>query len=226
MSSTRLPGKVLRPLAGAPMVLRQVERIRRARRIDELVVAVSTDRTDDVLAEILEHNGLPVFRGPLHDVLARFSCALESHNAAKHVVPCRRLPLRRPGGDRRGDRAPLESGADYTSNTPERRTFPRGWTASDDGGRPARCPRRGALDDEREHVTHSLSPPRPLPHRRGNQDRARASALDGGPARPTTPSPAGLRRPLSGRSPSPPMTCAASCAAGPSFAKWAGDRRV
>ena len=41
MSSTRLPGKVLMPLAGAPMIVRQIERVARARRIDKLVVATS-----------------------------------------------------------------------------------------------------------------------------------------------------------------------------------------
>ena len=47
LSSTRLPGKVLLPLAGAPMLLRQIERTARARRIDQIVVATSVEASDD-----------------------------------------------------------------------------------------------------------------------------------------------------------------------------------
>ena len=49
MSSTRLPGKVLMPLFGAPMIARQIERVSRSRRIDRLVVATSLDPSDDPL---------------------------------------------------------------------------------------------------------------------------------------------------------------------------------
>lgn len=73
MSSTRLPGKVLRPLAGAPMIQRQIERIGRAGRIDRLVVATSSEPSDDELALVLETLGVEVLRGPLADVLARFA---------------------------------------------------------------------------------------------------------------------------------------------------------
>ncbi len=50
MSSSRLPGKVMAPVLGEPMIGRQIERLRRSRRIDKLVVATSTDPGDDVLA--------------------------------------------------------------------------------------------------------------------------------------------------------------------------------
>ncbi|MEE8270632.1 MAG: hypothetical protein V3R98_02710, partial [Alphaproteobacteria bacterium] len=45
-SSTRLPGKVLMPILGEPMLARQIERVRRARGFSELVIATS-DRADD-----------------------------------------------------------------------------------------------------------------------------------------------------------------------------------
>lgn len=72
MSSTRFPGKVLVPLAGEPMVLRQIERIQRARRLDGLIVATSTDASDDPLVAVVEGAGIPVVRGSLDDVLGRF----------------------------------------------------------------------------------------------------------------------------------------------------------
>ena len=130
MSSTRLPGKVLRPLAGGPMILREVERARRCRRVDGLVVAISDDRTDDVLGDILQGAGVDVFRGPLDDVLARYAGALEAKGPAEHV-------LRLTGDcplldweviDAVIDRH-LETGADYTANTWGRRTFTKGLDA-------------------------------------------------------------------------------------------------
>src|SRR5579864_1833771 len=86
MSSSRLPGKVMAPLLGEPMIGRQVERLRRARRIDELMVATSTDSSDDPLAAYCESIGLDVFRGDLNDVLARYAAALALHPVATAVV--------------------------------------------------------------------------------------------------------------------------------------------
>ena len=76
MSSTRLPGKVLKPILGQPMVLRQIERLQRAERIDRLVVATSTEASDDQLAAVLTGADVPVFRGALDNVLARFIGAI------------------------------------------------------------------------------------------------------------------------------------------------------
>jgi spore coat polysaccharide biosynthesis protein SpsF len=78
MSSTRLPGKVMRPLLGVPMISHQIERLRRARRLDDIVVATSTDASDDPLADYLKSTGVAVFRGDLNDVLGRFHGAIEA----------------------------------------------------------------------------------------------------------------------------------------------------
>ncbi|HEY5412000.1 MAG TPA: glycosyltransferase family protein [Caulobacteraceae bacterium] len=127
MSSTRLPGKALRPLCGGPMILRQIERVRRSRRIDRLVVACSDDRTDDVLSDVLDGGGVEVFRGSLDDVLGRYAGALEAKGPADHVV---RLtgdcPLTDWAVIDAVIEAHLNSGADYTANTWGRRTFPKG----------------------------------------------------------------------------------------------------
>ena len=127
MSSSRLPGKVLRPLTGSPMILRQIERLRRARRIDSLVVATSDDRTDDVLADVLAAAGVALFRGSLDDVLARYVGALDAFGPADHVV---RLTGDCPLADWTVIDAViarhLETGADYTADTWGRRTFPKG----------------------------------------------------------------------------------------------------
>ncbi len=130
MSSSRLPGKVLRPLAGSPMILRQIERLRRARRVDSLVVATSDDRSDDDLADVLAAAGVALFRGPLDDVLARYVGALDAFGPAEHVV---RLTGDCPLADWTVIDAViarhLETGADYTADTWGRRTFPKGLDA-------------------------------------------------------------------------------------------------
>ena len=81
MSSSRLPGKVLMPLAGAPMMVRQIERIARSRRIDRIVVATSANPGDDVIEKTARREGIDVHRGPLDDVLARFLGAVAAYPA-------------------------------------------------------------------------------------------------------------------------------------------------
>ena len=163
-SSSRLPGKVLLPLAGAPMILRQIERVRRATRIDRLVVATSDDPSDDELARTLSSAGLAAHRGPLDDVLARFTGALAAFGPAEHVV---RLtgdcPLADPAViDATIDKVTRE-GADYGSNTPPDAPFPNGRTFAK--GLDVECmtaaalteaAARAATQEEREHVTWAL----------------------------------------------------------------------
>ena len=130
MSSTRLPGKVLMPLAGAPMILRQIERIARCRRIDSLVVATSELPSDDSLAESVSEAGVSLFRGPLDDVLGRFIGALDAFGPAEHLV---RLTGDCPLADWTLIDALIERhlqrGADHSCNTLGRRSFPKGLDA-------------------------------------------------------------------------------------------------
>lgn len=84
-SSTRLPGKVLMPIEGIPMVVYQLERLRHCQSLDCLVLATSSDSSDDDLAAVVEAAGFAVFRGDLHDVLQRY-CDCASHYPADIVV--------------------------------------------------------------------------------------------------------------------------------------------
>ena len=70
--STRLPRKVLLPLAGRPAILQMLDRVARCGRLDELWLATSTASADDELASVVEAAGYPVFRGSEDDVLDRF----------------------------------------------------------------------------------------------------------------------------------------------------------
>src|SRR5579862_3070436 len=161
-SSTRLPGKALLPLAGAPMIVRQIERVARARRIDRLVVATSDEASDDELVRVVRREATAVHRGPLDDVLARFVGALDAFGPADHVV---RLtgdcPLADPAViDATIDHV-IAAGADYGSNTPPHRTFPKGLdieVMTADALRAAAA--RAETPEEHEHVTWAL-------HRRG-----------------------------------------------------------
>ena len=86
LSSSRLPGKVLKPILGQPMIYRQVERLRRAKTIKNLVVATSIDPSDDHLADYLKLSSIPFVRGNLNDVLARFETAIKLFPDAEHII--------------------------------------------------------------------------------------------------------------------------------------------
>jgi len=116
-SSARLPGKVLEPILGVPMVLRQVERVGRARELDGLVLATSVDPSDDALASVCEAAGVEVFRGSLDDVLDRFHSAATAKRPDHVVRLTADCPLADPSVIDAVVRHHLEGGFEYTSNT-------------------------------------------------------------------------------------------------------------
>jgi spore coat polysaccharide biosynthesis protein SpsF len=149
---------VLAPLAGAPMILRQIERVARARLIGRLVVATSDEASDDELADVLAGAGVRTHRGPLADVLGRFIGALDAHGPAEHVV---RLtgdcPLADPAVIDATIAHVTGAGADYGSNTPPHRTFPKGLDVEVMTAAALRAAAgRAASPEEHEHVTWAL----------------------------------------------------------------------
>jgi spore coat polysaccharide biosynthesis protein SpsF len=127
MSSSRLPGKVMAPVLGEPMIARQIERLKRAKRIDKLIVATSTDPTDDELAAFCQDLGVEVFRGSLEDVLDRYAKALQRYPGATTVVRVTAdCPLADPALIDKVIEHHLDVGADYTSNTLRTRSYPHG----------------------------------------------------------------------------------------------------
>ena len=85
VSSSRLPGKVLKPILGKPMLQHQLERVLRARSLDALVVATSTDPSDDPIVGLCAAAGVTCFRGSLDDVLDRFYQAAREYEP-QHIV--------------------------------------------------------------------------------------------------------------------------------------------
>src|SRR5262245_9344466 len=71
MTSTRLPGKVLMDVAGRPMLERQLQRLMRCSRVDDVVLAVTTNPDDEPLLTLARRLGVRWFRGSEHDVLSR-----------------------------------------------------------------------------------------------------------------------------------------------------------
>lgn len=153
MSSTRLPGKVMRPLLGQPMLLRHLERLRRARHLGPILVATTTHDSDTPLAELCAAHGVPCHRGAMDDVLDRYWQAALPH-APQHIV---RLtgdcPLADPEVIDRVVSAHLDGGFDYTSNT-----IPATWPDGLDvevvrAASLEQAWREARLPSEREHVT-------------------------------------------------------------------------
>lgn len=84
-SSTRLPGKVIKELAGKPMIVQELERLGRSKMISKIVLATSTESSDDPLERVLAGTDVDVFRGNLDDVLDRYyQCAKQYQ--PEHVV--------------------------------------------------------------------------------------------------------------------------------------------
>lgn len=152
-SSSRLPGKVLLPVLGRPMLERQIERIKRSRRIDRLVLATSTDAADDAVAALAEATGIGCFRGSLNDVLDRFYQAARPFAPSYIVRLTGDCPLTDPAVIDGTVGFCLDGGYDYASNALVP-TFPDGldvevfrFSALDTAWREA------VLPSQREHVT-------------------------------------------------------------------------
>ncbi len=125
MGSTRLPGKVLADIDGRTMISRVVERARRARRVDEVVVAATTNPSDAPLIEECARLRLPTFRGSEQDVLDRYVRCARERDADPVVRITSDCPLLDPGIVDRVVDAFHASPCDYASNVLER-TFPQG----------------------------------------------------------------------------------------------------
>jgi spore coat polysaccharide biosynthesis protein SpsF len=124
-ASTRLPGKVLLPVLGKPMLALMLERLKRARTIDEIVIATTDKQADDPVALFGRNMGAHIFRGSEDDVLDRVVKAAESRNADIIVEVTGDCPLIDPGIIDKVVGDFLMGGADFVSNILPH-TTPRG----------------------------------------------------------------------------------------------------
>jgi len=124
-ASTRMPGKVMAPICGEPMIWRQLERIRTARSISKVVVATTVDPSDDGLAAFLLGRGVSVHRGEFKNVLGRFTACAEAWDASHVVRLSADCPLIDPQLIDAAASLALKTGSDYVGNL-EQRTYPQG----------------------------------------------------------------------------------------------------
>ncbi|HIK32263.1 MAG TPA: glycosyltransferase family protein [Oscillatoriales cyanobacterium M4454_W2019_049] len=125
MTSTRLPGKVLKQVLGKPLLEYQIERLHRVQLADEIVIATTTKATDDPIVELCDRLSIPYFRGSEEDVLARYHGAAKAHQADVIVRVTSDCPLIDPQAIDRVIQSYIDDRYDYVSNCIER-TYPRG----------------------------------------------------------------------------------------------------
>jgi spore coat polysaccharide biosynthesis protein SpsF len=127
MSSTRLPGKVLKRVLDKPLLEHQIERIRRVRSADEIVVATSVNHADEEIVEFCGRLSLPFFRGEEQDVLSRYHSAAREFHADVVVRLTSDCPVIDPSVIEKVLRHYFDhvTDFDYVSNCLTR-TYPRG----------------------------------------------------------------------------------------------------
>lgn len=116
MTSTRLPGKVLMPLGGRPMLECLLARLRRVSLADRIIIATTTNATDDAIARFCENNSVDCYRGSEHDVLSRYAEAAQRYGADTVVRITSDCPLLDPALVDHVISAYREAGVDYASN--------------------------------------------------------------------------------------------------------------
>lgn len=158
MGSTRLPGKVLLPLLDEPVLAHVLERVSRARTLDDVVVATTTLEQDDAIVDFCTTNGWASFRGSEQDVLDRYYQAAVTASADTIVRVTSDCPLIDPvvldytiSGHLAAAPPP-----DYTSNSTIRR-YPRGLDVEVFSfAALEKCWQTATLQPEREHVTYHM----------------------------------------------------------------------
>ncbi|MEZ5379140.1 MAG: glycosyltransferase family protein [Acidimicrobiales bacterium] len=125
MGSTRLPGKVLRPLGHRPVLQWVVDAAMASDVMSDIVVATTTLAEDDAVAELAESLGVRVHRGPVDDVLERFLGAIADVEAGAVVRLTGDCPLLDPSLIRGVVELWRAVGGDYVS-TVNPRSLPRG----------------------------------------------------------------------------------------------------
>lgn len=174
-TSRRLPGKVLQLINGRPMLSYTIERLSSVKRLDAIVIATSTDSSDDPVMAFAERSGVACWRGELNDVLGRVRSAAAAHAADAVVRISGDSPLLDPALVRLAIDRFSEGTTDLVTNV-----FPRSYPK----GQSIEILSREALErldteavepEDREHVTRyayshpdrftisNFSSPRPRP---------------------------------------------------------------
>lgn len=125
MGSTRFPGKTLSEIVGKPMLELIIERLKRARGVDEIVMATTTEPEDKVITKLAERVGVKWYRGSSEDVLDRVLQAAKAHKADIIVEMTGDNPLLEPELVDEAIDIYLNGDYDYVSNA-IKETYPDG----------------------------------------------------------------------------------------------------
>ena len=127
MTSTRLPGKVLKKVLDKPLLEYQIERLRQVKHAGEIVIATTTNDADQPIVDLCRRLSVPYFRGSEQDVLARYHDAAKEYQAEVIVRITSDCPLIDPHIIDKVIQFYLDHRPeyDYVSNSLER-TYPRG----------------------------------------------------------------------------------------------------
>ena len=130
VGSTRLPGKILKEICGKTILYHEIDRLKKCKEIDEIVVATTDKEDDDKIVNEAKKLSVKYFRGSENDVLSRFYYAAKENNADIVVrvtsdCPCIDYEILDKMLIYFKDKY-KEKQVDYLSNT-IKRTYPRGY---------------------------------------------------------------------------------------------------
>lgn len=130
MSSTRLPGKILKTVLHKPLLQYQMERLQRCKTLDQIVIATTTNECDDTIVAFCQQHNIAFYRGSEHDVLARYYEAATLYEADVVVRITSDCPVIDPSVVDKVVHTYVENPTyDYLSNT-LLRSYPRGMDTS------------------------------------------------------------------------------------------------
>lgn len=155
MTSTRLPGKVMKEVLGKPLLQVQLERLKHVRNVDEIIVATTINDTDRPIVELCKSLSIPIFRGSEEDVLERYYQAAVAYEVDIVIRITSDCPVIDPRVVEQVIDFYLsrQGSVDYVSNTLVR-TFPRGMDTEVFSRQVLEQAYRSATKaSEREHVT-------------------------------------------------------------------------
>ncbi len=116
MASSRLPGKVLKEIVGRPMLWHIINRVKKSKYINEVIVAATTDKKDDQIEEFAIKYNIGIYRGSENDIVDRFYNAAKNYNVDIIVRIWGDCPLIDPAIIDRTMKEFLNNQADYANN--------------------------------------------------------------------------------------------------------------
>jgi len=127
-NSSRLPNKILKPLHGKPMLARMIERLKKVRSADVIVLATTDQPEDEAIVELAKESGIGFYQGSSDDVLDRVLKAAQKYEIDLIVETCGDCPVIDPGLVDKQIKTFIEKKVDYVGSHLVK-TFPYGLDA-------------------------------------------------------------------------------------------------